>query len=78
MQKWDIAEKRKEAIMKHIQHLVNSWLDISRKETEPLQMYVRPLKVDRHLPIPKFTRALSRDKPFYMWYKLFKREMLRL
>ena len=75
---WDMAEKRKKVILEHIRHLREQLTKCTPDRVEPARTHVRPLKVDRHLPIPKFDRALSRDKPFYIWYKLFKREMLRL
>jgi hypothetical protein len=34
-------------------------------------------KVNKDLPIEKFTMELSKEKPFYIWYRTFEREMVR-
>ena len=80
VQKWDLAEKRRKTTLKQIRFLQEQLASsiVKPNEIGKTGTYMRPLKVDRHLPIPKFTRTLSRDKPFYLWYKLFRREMLRL
>ena len=83
--RWELDENRRDDIAKRIQAYKRELKALAQPpsmdrttSTASHSPSGRMIKVDRHLPIAKYTRALSKVKPFHLWYKLFKREMLRL